>query len=835
MDILKSPISEEMKKAYLDYAMSVIVSRALPDVHDGLKPVQRRIIYAMKEQGMVYSSKYSKCAAVVGEVLKKYHPHGDLSVYDALVRMGQNFSLRYLLVDPQGNFGSVDGDPPAAMRYTECRLAKISEELLLDIDKNTVDFVPNYSGEEEEPQKLPAIIPNVLLNGSIGIAVGMATSIPTHNLGELIDALNYLISKVDPTVISSKQPEDAYTRFESLASVNELMKYIKGPDFPTGGIIYDKDEILQYFATGKGRVVQRAKAEIEEGKGGKFTIAISEIPYMVNKATLIETIANLAREKKVEGISDIRDESDRTGLRIVIELKKDSKPQQVLNNLFKKTEMQKAFNVNMVALVNGEPHLLNLKMILEEFVRHRQIVVFRRTKFLLNKAKEREHILQGLKIALDHIDAIIKTIRESESVDNAKVALMKNFTLSEIQSLAILEMQLKKLAHLERKKIEDELQETLKLIDGYNKLLSSTSLGLETIKEEFAKIKEKYNDPRKTVIISEKAQEFSDEELVKEEQVIVTLSKEGYIKRLPEDTFKKQDRGGKGVKGADLKKEDSLYDVRSCSTLDTILFFTDKGKVYQKRVWEIGEATRQSKGTPVVNLINISSDEKITEFLGIPKLTQAKYLFFATTKGNVKKSALEEFSNIRSSGIVAINLEENDTLGWVKLTEDTHKVMLVSQMGKAIKFNQGQIRCMGRTATGVRGIKLNKDDFVVGCETVSSDTGDLLVISTKGRGKKTPLSNYPLQKRGGKGVKTAKVTAKNGVLTAIKYLQDNQGDLLITSKEGQAIRLPVGQIASQSRGTQGVILMRLSGADEVSAITVLTNNTSNTPNNSNTP
>ncbi|PIS23166.1 DNA gyrase subunit A [candidate division WWE3 bacterium CG08_land_8_20_14_0_20_40_13] len=833
MEIIKAPISEEMKKAYLDYAMSVIVSRALPDVHDGLKPVQRRIIYAMEEQGMSHSSKYSKCAAVVGEVLKKYHPHGDLSVYDALVRMGQTFSVRYQLVDPQGNFGSVDGDPPAAMRYTECKLTKISQELLADIDKNTVDFIPNYSGEETEPKKLPSIIPNVLLNGGLGIAVGMATSIPTHNLSEVMDALVFMIDKTDSSVlentpmslitpISPISTSQAYNNFQSTATTDDLIKCIKGPDFPTGGVIYDQNEILQYFATGKGRVMQRAIAVIEEGKAGKFVIAITEIPYMVNKATLIENIANLVRDKRLDGISDIRDESDRTGMRVAIELKKDARPQQILNNLFKHTEMQKAFNVNMVALVNDEPRLLTMKMILEEFVRHRQKVVFRRTVYLLAKAREREHILQGLKIALDHIDEVIKTIRESETPETAKTSLMKKFGLSEIQSVAILDMQLRRLAHLERQKIEAELNEILSKIADYNKLISSTKLGLEVIKKEFLEIKEKYGDPRKTKIIRSGVTEFSEEELVKEEQVIVTISEEGYIKRIPGDSFKKQIRGGKGVKGAELKKEDSIYDVRGCSTHDTVLFFTNKGKVYQKRVWEIPEASRQAKGTPAVNLLNIASDEDITEFLSIPKDSKAKYLFFTTEKGVVKKTSHEEFSNIRTSGIAAISLDADDTLGWVKLVDDKDKIILISAKGKSIKFDQfKQIRPMGRTAAGVRGIRLGTDDKVVGCEVVSDGNGHILVVTENGFGKKTPLADYPTQGRGGKGVKTAKITAKNGPITSVKLIPNNEMDILITSKGGQVIRLSADKIATQSRSTQGVILMRLDKGDKVSAVTLL--------------
>ena len=828
-------ISEEMKKAYLDYAMSVIVNRALPDVKDGLKPVQRRVIYAMSEEGHSFSAKFVKCAAVVGEVLKKYHPHGDISVYDALVRMGQDFSLRYLLINPQGNFGSVDGDPPAAMRYTECRLGKIAEELTNDIDKDTVDFIPNYSGEYQEPQVLPAVIPNVLLNGALGIAVGMATSIPTHNLGELMDALAYMLSHVSPDILNSPNSPQSpnsilsqYSPFESTATVEDLIKIIPGPDFPTGCIIYDTEGIMQYFATGKGRVVQRAKVEIEEGKGGKFTIAIYEIPYMVNKANLVEQIADLVKNKKVDGISDIRDESDRTGMRVAIEIKKDGRPQQILNNLFKHTELQKAFNVNMVALVNGEPKLLTLKMVLEEFIRHRQQVVFRRTLFLLAKAREREHILQGLKIALDHIEEVIKTIRESDTPEIAKVNLMAKFKFSEIQATAILDMQLRRLAHLERQKIEDELNAILKMIEGYNLLLSSTQKGLELIKEEFLKIKTKYADPRRTKIIRSELTSFSDEELIKEEKVVVTISEGGYIKRLSQDTYKNQGRGGKGVKGAELKKEDFVYDIRSCSTHDIMYFFTDKGKVYKQRVWEIPDASRQAKGTPVVNLLNIAQDEKITEFVNIPKDAAAKFLTFVTQNGNVKRTSLDEFSNIRNSGIMAITLDPTDSLGWVKLTNEKDILIIITAKGKSIKFSQfSQIRQMGRTAAGVRGIKLGVGDKVVGCEIANDEKAELLVVTEKGFGKRTSISEYPLQKRGGKGVKTAKVGARNGNLTCAKLVIDAGGDvetdLLITSKEGQVIRLPVKSVAKQSRSTQGVILMRLGSTDRISAVTLLTN------------
>jgi DNA gyrase subunit A len=645
-----------------------------------------------------------------------------------------------------------------------------------------------------------------------------------------MDALVFMIDSVDTSILNKTldtpyNPNFSpfpYAVFQSLGTVEDLLKHIKGPDFPTGGIIYQDEGIVQYFATGKGRVVQRAVAKIEEGKGGKYVIAVTEIPFMVNKATLIENIANLTREKKLDGVSDIRDESDRSGMRIAIELKKDSRPQQILNNLFKHTEMQKAFNVNMVALVNDEPRLLTLKMILEEFVRHRQVVVFRRTLYLLEKAREREHILQGLKIALDNIDQVIATIRQSETPEIAKVALMSKFKLSEIQSLAILDMQLRKLAHLERQKIEDELKEILAKIEEYTKLASSTKLGLEVIRQEFLQIKDKYADKRKTAIISAQVEEFREEELVKEEQVIITISEGGYLKRIPEESFKKQDRGGKGVKGADLKKEDSIYDVRGCSTHDTIMFFTNKGKVYQKRVWEVPEASRQAKGIPAVNLINLDSGELITEFVTIPKNSSAKYLFFATEKGIVKKTEIADFSNVRNSGIVAIKLDDMDTLGWVKLVNDQDDIMLISAKGKAIRFNQTkQIRPMGRAASGVRGIKLGVGDKVVGCEVISNNSGFILVVTEKGYGKKTPLGDYPTQGRGGKGIKTANVTSKNGNITSAKLIPSPDMDILIASKSGQVIRLSADKVATQSRSTQGVILMRLDLGDRVSVVTLL--------------
>jgi len=833
-NIILASISKEAKKAYLNYAMSVIVSRALPDVHDGLKPVQRRVIYAMRDQGITHSSRFTKSAAVVGEVLKKYHPHGDTSVYDAMVRMGQDFSLRYLLITPQGNFGSIDGDSPAAMRYTETKLSKIAGELLSDIDKDTVDFIPNYSGEYLEPKKLPSKIPNVLLNGAIGIAVGMATSIPTHNLGEVIDALIFMLDSPEPLTIlptnnaNLAPPYYPYTPFESLATVKDILKFIKGPDFPTGGIIYGKEGIKQYFATGKGRVVQRAKIEIEEFKNGKVAIIVKEIPFMVNKANLIAKIADMVREKKIDGITDLRDETSRNEIRIFIGLRKDVRPQRILNNLYKHTELQKSFNANMVALVNGEPKLLTIKMILEEFIRHRQIVVFKRTVFLLKKAKEREHILLGLKIALDNIDAVIETIRKSQTSEIAKNNLIERFRLSEIQATAILDMQLRKLAALERKKIEDELAEIVKKIKECIELLQSTKGGLLVVKQELITIKNQYSDGRKTKIISSEAEDFEEEELIKKEDIVITISKAGYVKRLTQDTYKKQIRGGKGIKGAGLKKEDVITGIKSCTTHNDILFFSNLGKVYKQKAWEIPEASRQAKGTPIVNVLDLSSNETITEFLPLNIKNTSAYVFMGTTNGTIKRVALENFSNIRTSGIRAINLQEGDNLGWASITTGKDSVILVTRKGKSIKFSEKDVRLMGRTASGVRGMRLSQNDLIVSMVTLNETSADknspkpqLLIVTSKGYGKKTFVAQYPKQKRGGSGVKTANVTSKNGNVVSAKLVKEGTDDLIIISTHGQVIRVPIKDITTQSRNTQGVIIMRLSKNDEISSIALV--------------
>lgn len=840
-NIIGAQITNEMEKAYLDYAMSVIVARALPDVRDGLKPVHRRIIYAMKEQGIVAGSRYQKSAAVVGEVLKKYHPHGDAALYEALVRMAQPFSLRYTLVDGQGNFGSVDGDSPAAMRYTECRLAKISEELLSDIEKETVDFVPNYSGTDNEPTLLPSILPNLLLNGASGIAVGMATSIPTHNLTEVIDATLHTISKGKSAVTGKTEvtlPENypyAYTlpqmpklAFSSNANVEELLEFIKGPDFPTGGIIYDINEIREAYATGKGSIVMRAKAKIEEGKNGKFAIIVTELPYQVNKALMVAKIAELARDKKIEGISDLRDESDRHGMRVVIELKKDSRPQQILNNLFKHTEMQKSFHVNMVALVHGEPKLLGLKVILEEFVAHRLEIVIRRTFYLLKRAKEREHILQGLKIAIDHLDEVIQTIRKSKDADEAKVNLIKKFKLTAIQAQAILDMQLRRLAALERSKIEEELKETIKMVKGYEELIADPIKVMGLIKDELAKVKATYGDERLTKVIKGRVGEWSDEDLIKEENVLISLTKSGYIKRLPIDTYKTQGRGGKGVIGSSLREGDAIHEMHTASTHDDLLFFTNKGRVYAQKAWDIPEASRTAKGTAIVNVLNLMPEEIVMAIVPLRKGDESiKHLFMATKSGTVKRTDLTEFDNIRKNGIIAIKLDEGDDLSWVKPTTGGDQIMVISELGKCIRFKEGQIRSMGRNAAGVRGIRLGKTDRVQSMEVISSSEVkhdkdvQLLVVCENGYGKRTKLNQYRIQNRGGSGIAAAKVTKKTGKIIASRIIDDAVTDIIVTSTLGQVIRFGIDDVSILGRSTQGVRVMKLDTGDTAAAMTIL--------------
>ncbi|MEK9176050.1 MAG: DNA gyrase subunit A [Patescibacteria group bacterium] len=807
-------ITVEMKKAYLDYAMSVIVSRALPDVRDGLKPVHRRILFAMHELGLKHTSKYSKSAKIVGEVMGKYHPHGDLPIYDALVRLAQDFSMRYPLIDGQGNFGSMDGDPPAAMRYTEARMAGITDEMLLDIEKETVGFLDNFDATLKEPVFLPSRLPNLLLMGSEGIAVGMATKIPPHNLGEIIDAVNFMIPKTK--IINT--PEFSAT---SNTTVDELLQFIKGPDFPTAGAIYDAEEIKNVYATGKGRILIRGKAEIEEIGQGKSAIIVTELPYQVNKALLVARIAELVKEKKLEGISDLRDESDRHGIRIVVELKRDSSPKRILNNLFKHTSLQTTFSANVVALVDATPQTLNLKTILEEYIKHRYLVVKKRSEFELRQAKARLHILEGLKIAVDNLDAVIKTIRESKTQDDAKQNLMKKFKLSDLQATAILDLQLRRLAALERQKIEDEYKMVKETIAYLQDLLSHPEKILKVIKDESDYLKEKYADDRRTKVYKGRVGEFSEEDLIPNETTVITLTTTGYIKRQSLTSFRTQQRGGKGVKGMTTKEEDGIMNIRSCMTHDNILFFTNKGKVYQTKAYEIDESSRTSKGTAVINLINIESGEKVESFITYNKTDQFKYVFLATRKGTVKKTAKTEFENIRRSGIVAIKLDKGDELVWTNPTMGADDIFVYTRDGKCIRFSEKSVRSLGRATRGVRGIRLVGDDLVVGMDVVKiGEVPMLITIMENGYGKKTVVKEFNAQSRGGMGVKIAEVTAKTGKVASSQVIPPNCKEIIITSHKGQVVRLDIDSIPKLSRATQGVILMRFSKEnDGVAAIT----------------
>jgi len=838
-------ITEEVKKSYLDYAMSVIVARALPDVRDGLKPVHRRILYAMYQMGLIPPAKHTKSAKIVGETMGKYHPHGDIAIYDTLVRLAQDFSMRYPLVDGQGNFGSVDGDPPAAMRYTEARLAPIAQELLADLEKNTVEMIDNFDSTLKEPVFLPAKLPNLLLMGSEGIAVGMATKIPPHNLGEVIDALVFIIEKgkvILPQAEIKKielNEEDLANRalaakFESDTTPEQLLKIIKGPDFPTGGVIYNKNDILQAYNTGRGKVIVRGIAIIEETKNDKFRIVIKEIPYQVNKAQLVAKIAFLVKEKKLEGIADIRDESDRRGLRVVLDLKKYAKPHVILNNLYKHTSLQTSFPFNMVALVDGIPQTLNLKQILLEFVRHRQRVVVKRTAFDLEAAKRRAHILEGLKIALDNLDAVIQTIKKSSTVEEARINLMEKFNLSEIQAQAILEMQLRRLAALERKKIEEEYKQVNKQIEYLTSLLLNPKRILKVITDELIELKEKYKDPRRTKICPQVVDQFSEEDLIPKENCLVILTKSGYIKRSPPGTYRSQRRGGKGVSGMTTKETDEILYLFSCGTHDNILFFTNKGRVFSTKAWDIPEGSRQSKGQAVINLINIEQDEKIQAVLPISQEEkEIKFLLMVTKKGIIKKTAAQNFRNIRSSGLIAIKLDLGDELCWVRPTNGENQVFLVTYLGKSIRFKETDVRPTGRDTRGVKGIILKKGDWVVGMEVLPSLTEkpkdkrrkffqDILVVMEKGLGKRTPLNHYPLQKRGGVGVKVAKITKKTGNLVCSRLVNQDISQIILTSKRAQIIKLPLKNIPRLSRDTQGVILMRFSRPeDSIAAVTCL--------------
>jgi DNA gyrase subunit A len=801
------PIEREMEESYLDYAMSVIVARALPDVRDGLKPVHRRILYAMSELGLRSNVKFRKSATVVGEVLGKYHPHGDIAVYDSMVRMAQEFAMRYPLIDGQGNFGSMDGDAPAAMRYTEARMMALAEEILADLDKDTVDWMDNYDATRKEPKVLPAKAPNLLLNGTLGIAVGMATDIPPHNLGEVVDATIKLIDEPSTTA-------------------EDLMEFIKGPDFPTGGFIYDWNTIKQVYATGKGPIVMRARTEIIEEKG-QHKIIISEIPYRVNKATLLEQFADLVKDKRIEGIRDLRDESDKDGVRIVIELKKEGLPNKILNQLFKYSSLQDTFHVNMLALVDGiEPQVLNLKNILEYYIKHRQEVVVRRTKFDLEKAKDRAHILEGLKKALDHIDAVISTIRKSDTTEEAHAALMSKFKLSDKQSTAILQMQLRALAGLERKKITDELKEKYVLIEELESLLKSEKKIRGIIKTELLELKDKYGNERKTTLVKQPIGEFKIEDLIPEQSAIVIITKSGYVKRLPPDTYKTQGRGGKGVIGMTTKEEDVVEWINTTNTHDDILFFTNKGRVFATKVYELPEASRVARGQALVNFLELPSDEMVSSVLTISKKTPGKFLVLATKKGLIKKTPIEEFAKVRRSGLIAIKIKTGDELRWVKYSTGADDVILSTQNGQAIRFDEKDVRAMGRTAAGVKGMRLKKDDLLISMDLVSkrdnTDNVQLLIVTENGLGKKTDLKFYKKQHRGGSGIKTLKVTPKTGRIVSLHVIdKSEEHDLVIISKQGQTLRTPVGKISTLGRATQGVRLMTLDSGDKVATTTLI--------------
>ncbi|QZY55046.1 DNA gyrase subunit A [Crassaminicella profunda] len=785
--IIQVDIEEKMKNSYIDYAMSVIVGRALPDVRDGLKPVHRRILYAMNELGLTPEKPHRKSARIVGDVLGKYHPHGDSSVYDAMVRMAQDFSTRHLLVNGHGNFGSIDGDSAAAMRYTEAKLTKLSVEMLRDIGKETVDFSPNFDETLKEPTVLPSRFPNLLVNGSNGIAVGMATSIPPHNLGEVIDATVKLIDDRE-------------------ATIEDLIQIVKGPDFPTGATIMGKEAIKEAYRTGQGRVVVRANAEIEQTAKGRNQIIVTEIPYQVNKARLIEKIADLVRDKKIEGISDLRDESDRKGMRIVIELKRDANPNVVLNKLYKHTQLQDTFSIIMIALVKGQPKILNLYDLIYYYLEHQKDVVTRRTKYDLRKAEDRAHILEGLKIALDHIDAVIKLIRGSKNVAEAKQGLMETFSLSEKQAQAILDMRLQKLTGLERDKIEQEYEELIKLINHYKEVLANERLLLNIIKEEILEVKESYDDDRRTAIEAA-ADEIDIEDLIDEEEVAITLTHLGYIKRLPADTYKSQKRGGKGIAGLTTRDSDFVEHLFITSTHNYILFFTNRGRVYRLKAYEIPEAKRQAKGTAIVNLLQLLPNEKVTAVIPVKEFEPSNYLVAATQKGIIKKTDLSQFDTSRKSGLIAINLREDDELISVKLTDGEKEVIIVTKEGKSIRFKETDVRDMGRAAMGVKAINLDDGDYVVAMELVEEDA-DLLVVSEYGFGKRTSLENYNIQSRGGKGLITYSTKEKTGKLVGAKVVKDDD-EVMLININGVIIRLEVEGISRMGRNTQGVTLMRV--------------------------
>ena len=796
-------ISEEMEKSYLDYAMSTIISRALPDVRDGMKPVHRRILFVMHESGLRSSAKYRKSATVVGDVLGKYHPHGDAAVYDAMVRLAQDFSMRYPLVDGQGNFGSIDGDSAAAHRYTEARMAKLADELLADIDKETVDFRPNYDARLQEPVVLPTRIPNLLINGTMGIAVGMATNIPPHNLGEVMEALTYLVDHPDCTI-------------------DDLMQFIQGPDFPTYGKIYDREAIRQAYATGRGSIVMRANAQIVEMKGNRQAIIIDQIPYQVNKADLIIKIAELVRDKKIVGITDIRDESNRISMRIVIELKKDAFANKILNQLYKMTVLQKNFGFNMIALVDGiQPQLLDLKAMLYYFLQHRKEVVIRRTTYDLARAQDREHILEGLKIALDHIDEVISTIRESETKDDAKVNLITRFKLSEIQAQAILEMRLQTLAGLERQKIEDELIAIKKLIAELKSILADESKVWSIIKNEFNEIKDKYGDERRTEVVPHAVERITNLDTIPNEEMIVTITRENYIKRVSTAAYKVQHRGGKGIVGMTTKEEDEIVRLLYTKNHNKLLFFTNFGRVFELPVYEIAQASRQAKGQAIINLLELKPEEKVTATLDVSE-GKGQYLFFCTARGVVKKTEVTAFQNIRRTGIIALGLKEDDELLTVKQSTGDNDVMIFTRHGQSIRFAEKDVRPMGRSAAGVRGVKLKAADVVTKMDIIKDDNAAVYIITENGLGKRTPISDYRLQTRGGSGVKTIDLTKKTGDVAGVHILDDAfEGDFLIVSKTGQMIRIKANSFPKRGRVTQGVFIMRLTGNDKVASFSSL--------------
>ena len=790
-------IEEEMKGSYLDYAMSVIVSRALPDVRDGLKPVQRRILYAMEELGVRHNTAYKKSARIVGEVLGKYHPHGDAPVYEAMVRLAQDFSMRYMLIDGQGNFGSVDQDPPAAMRYTEARLSQIAQEILVDIDKETVDFAPNFDDSLKEPTILPAKLPNLLLNGAAGIAVGMATNIPPHNIGEISDAICYLIDN----------PE---------AAPEELTDFVRGPDFPTAGIILGREGIHNAYTTGRGKIVVRARADIEEMSKGRHHIVVTELPYQTNKATLVERIAELAKGKRIEGISELRDESDRHGMRIVIELKREAQPEQVLNNLYRHTAMQSAFFVNMLALVDGQPRVLSLKTVLQQYIKFRQEIIVRRSQYELRRAKDRAHILEGLKIALDNLDRIIDTIRRSQSAESARKNLMDAFNLTQVQAQAILDMQLRRLAALERKKVIDEYTEVLKTIAYLEDLLANPRKVLFLIKQDISELKEKYGDPRRTEIIEEEPTEFREADLISHRSVVLTLTNRGYIKRMPSDSYRVQTRGGRGATGT--RETEGVHRLRTADTHDTVLFFTDRGRVFSLKCYKIPEDTsRTTKGTPLVKLLSLDEREQVTEILPISSFVPDSFVVMATRSGQIKKTSLERFASVRSNGLIANKVRKEDELVAVRMARSEDDVIVVTERGQAIRFAVAALRAASRSSGGVRAIHLTAGDRVVAMD-ITSPEAYVLVVTTNGYGKCTLLTRYRPQTRGGIGIKSISISPKSGGVAAARVAEPSSGELLILSAKGVIIRLKMESIPIQGRIRKGASLMRLDEGDEVASI-----------------